>query len=140
MKRIRILINFTLLGLILTMFSCTSRTVTQIKLNGDKVVITRIDSTGGDVNGIRTVIFRGAITEEKPTGYVFVNHKHLLDGFEALLEYKDDKVVLLQPYHYFNYSGDSSQIQIKTIEDSIFYAIFFDKKQSQYLRIENALD
>jgi hypothetical protein len=57
-----------------------------------------------------------------------------------LLEYKDDKVVLLQPYHYFNYSGDSSQIQIKTIEDSIFYAIFFDKKQSQYLRIENALD
>jgi hypothetical protein len=76
-------IQILFLGLILIMVSCTSRTVTEIKLDGGKILLTRIDSIGGDVNGIRTVIFRGAMTEKKPTGYVFVNHKPLLDGFNA---------------------------------------------------------
>lgn len=112
--------------------------MTEIKLDGGKILLTRIDSIGNDVDGIRTVIFRGAMTEEKPTGYVFVNHKRLLDGFQALLEYKDDQVVLIQPDHYFNYSGDSSLMKIKTIDAPLFFfKVYFDKQQTKYLRIEN---
>lgn len=113
---------------------CKSQRKSEIHLNNGKIVLTRIDR---DKNELKTILYLGSYTKELPPNYVYVNHKRLLDGFQALLVYTDNKVVLLQPYQYFKHVGDSTSIIIKTINDSSFYSIFFDKKSTNYIRVEN---
>ncbi len=113
---------------------CISERKSEILLSNGKIVLTRIDR---NENGLQTILYLGSYTKELPPNYVYVNHNRLLDGFEALLEYTDNKVILLQPYKYFKHVGDSTTIIIKTIDPPIFYAIFLDKKSTNYIRVEN---
>lgn len=127
-------INKSLIAFLTLVFGCISERKSEIHLSNGKIVLTRIDR---NENGLKTILYVGSYTKELPPNYVYVNHERLLDGFEALLEYTDNKVVLLQPYEYFNHVGDSTSIIIKTIYDSSFYSIFYDKKFTNYIRVEN---
>lgn len=131
MKKI---LNISSVAVMMMALSCTSQRKSEIHLNDGKVVLTRIDV---DKNGLKTILYLGSYSKKLPSNYVYVNHRKLLDGFEALLDYTDDKVILLQPYQYFKYVGDSSSIIIKTINDSTFYTLFFNKKDMRYTKVQN---
>jgi hypothetical protein len=118
-------------ALVLITFSCEVPKYTYYYLDGEKVIVTRID------RGLKTYLVYGKITSRKvPADYLFFKDQSILGGFEALLTYNDNKIVLLQPYAYFQQFGSKQHFEIRTIEDRAFYKMFFDTTQKKYIVIE----
>ncbi len=68
-----------------------------------------------------------------PAEYLMVKDQPLLGGFKALMTFRDNKIVLIQPYHYFEHFGPKKYFEIKIMKDTAFYKIFFDSTQKNIL-------
>lgn len=131
-KKIKYCVSILLLS---QLYACNSTKYSYYYLDDNKLIVTRIDLTK---NGLKTyLIFGKTNSKDLPDEYLLVRYKPLLDGYKALLTHRNNKIILIQPYHYFEHFGPNKHFEIERMEDRAFYKIFFDSTQKTYTVIES---
>jgi len=124
--------KFFQVQLMILFASCGSSRIAIHKINYK--TFTRIDKVS---NGPKTFLFCDSVSVKNLSkSYLVATDKPLLGGFEALMTLEDDKLVLIQPYNFFEKVGNDSCFKILIMRDTLFYKLFYQKNlPKSYIKI-----
>ena len=103
----------------------------------DSNTITRFDKR---TDGLSTyLVFEKVESLKDAKGYIYCNYKTILDGFQAIICFNENKQIfeIYQPYTYFRVCGEKTNFEIIQLPDTIFYKEYYSKMKKKCLKIGN---
>jgi len=118
------LTNIFLSGILLLLFSsCREYGVIRYRF-GNEVAVRRDRYSGV----AQTCIFRGIANEVSPDSYFKFTYQRATDGYEAIIGFNKDTLVLIQPAAQFVVVGNDIKLKLITMDNLSYFKLVKNKE------------